>query len=168
MKRGMYMSTFQSKLEKYAELAIKVGVNIQPKQTLIIRTPIFAKEYVRLVVQKAYEAGAKNVHVEWSDDEITKTKYNMAPEEAFNEYPSWIADGYEKLAEEGAAFLSITGSDPDLLKGVEPTRIASANKAAGKALETFRSYMLSDQISWSIVAVPSHEWAQKVFPNDEK
>ena len=160
------MSTFQKNLEKYAELAVKVGVNIQPGQTLVVRTPITAVELVRLVAKKAYEAGAKNVHVDFSDEELTKTKYELAPDEAFHEAPEWIAKGYEDLAANGAAFLSITGSDPDLLKGVDPERISNANKANGKAMEGFRSYITSDKISWSIVAVPSPGWAKKVFPNE--
>ncbi|WP_017727511.1 aminopeptidase [Halalkalibacterium ligniniphilum] len=160
------MTTFAEKLEKYAELAVKVGVNIQKGQTLVIRTPISALDLVRLVVKKAYEAGAKHVHVDWSDEEITLTKFQLAPDEAFHEYPEWIAKGFEDLAENGAAFLSITGSNPDLLKDVEPQRVANLNKASGKALSTFRSYILSDKISWSIVAASSEGWAQKVFPNE--
>ncbi len=159
------MSSFQEKLEKYAELAVKVGVNIQEGQTLVIRTPISAVELVRLVTKKAYEAGAKNVHVEWSDEEITKTKFELAPDEAFHEFPEWIAKGHETLAEKGAAFLSITGSNPDLLKNADPQRVSNWNKTSGKAMEGFRSYVMSDKVSWSIVAVPSEGWAQKVFPD---
>ncbi|NEU29187.1 aminopeptidase [bacterium LRH843] len=160
------MSTFRNQLEKYAELAVKVGINIQPGQTLVVRTPLFAAELVRLVAKKAYEAGAKHVQVEWSDEEITKTKFELAPDEAFHEYPEWIAKGYEDMAANGAAFLSITGSNPDLLKEIDPERVANANKASGKAMEGFRSYITSDKISWSIVAVPSEGWAKKVFPNE--
>ncbi|MED4171279.1 aminopeptidase [Halalkalibacterium halodurans] len=162
------MTTFQENLEKYAELAVKVGVNIQPGQTLVIRTPISALELVRLVAKKAYEAGAKNVHVEWSDEELTRTKFHLAPDEAFHEYPAWIAKGFEELAENGAAFLSITGQDPDLLKDADPERVANLNKAGGKALKTFRSYIMADKVSWSIVAAPSEGWAKKISPDESK
>ncbi|GAE24457.1 aminopeptidase S [Halalkalibacter wakoensis JCM 9140] len=162
------MTSFQDKLEKYAELAVKVGINIQPGQTLVVRTPLNAADYVRAVAKKAYEAGAKNVHVEWSDEELTKTKYELAPDEAFHEFPQWVAKGYEEMAENGAAFLSITGSNPDLLKDADPERVSNANKASGKAMEGFRSYIMSDKISWSIVAVPSVGWAKKVFPNESE
>ncbi len=67
-------------------------------------------------------------------------------------------------ADEGAAFLSITGGDPDLLKGVDPERVSNANIAAGKAMNTFRSYIQSDKVSWSIVAVPSEAGLKKFFP----
>ena len=161
------MSTFEENLEKYAELGVKVGVNIQPGQTLVVNAPISAAKFVRLIAKKAYEVGAKNVHVEWNDDEITRIKYDHAPEEAFKEFPIWKAKGYEELAEAGAAFLSVVSTNPDLLEGVDINKIATANKAAGLAMKKFRNYTMTDQVSWSILAIPSEAWAAKVFP-DEK
>lgn len=158
---------FETKLANYADLAVRVGVNIQKDQTLYIRTPMHAAPFVREVAKKAYEAGAKHVRVEWSDEELTKIKYQYAPEEAFSDFPQWQADVLVKEAEHNAAFLNIAGSDPDLLKGVDPERIATANKASGQANSTFRRYIQSDKVSWSIVAVPSEKWAEKVFPDKE-
>lgn len=157
------MSTYEQNLEKYAALAVEVGVNVQPGQTLVITAPLIAVEYVRKIVKKAYELGAKNVHVEWNDDEITRTKYEMAPDETFKEFPMWRAKGWEEMAVDNAAFLSITAANPDLLKGIDPKRIQDANKASSTALAAFRNYAMSDKISWSIVAVPSKAWADKVF-----
>lgn len=156
--------SFQEKLENYADLAVRVGVNIQEGQTLYVRTPMHAAPYVREVAKKAYAAGAKHVRVEWNDEELAKIKYEMAPDEAFSEFPEWQANVLVKEAENGAAFLSISGSDPDLLKNIDPERIATANKTSGAANSTFRRYIQSDKVSWSIVAVPSEKWAEKVFP----
>ncbi|WP_219839144.1 aminopeptidase [Paenibacillus sp. R14(2021)] len=156
---------FQEKLERYAALAVEVGVNVQPGQTLVVTASISSAPFVRMVVKKAYEVGAKNVHVEWNDDVVTRTKYELAPDEAFNEFPQWRAQGWEDMAKDNAAFLSIVASNPDLLKGIKPERIANANKAAGIALKTWRTYTMSDKVSWSIVAVPSPDWAAKVFPD---
>ncbi|MFT4412311.1 aminopeptidase [Fredinandcohnia humi] len=158
------MSNFEHLLEKYADLAVRVGVNIQKGQNLTINAPISTAEFVRKVVKKAYEAGAKNVYVDWNDDEITRTRFDLAPDEAFLDYPMWKAKGMEELAENGAAFLSIVSSNPDLLKGVDPERIANANKTAGQAMTTFRNYTQADKVSWSVIAVPSESWAEKVFP----
>ncbi|TSB45135.1 aminopeptidase [Alkalicoccobacillus porphyridii] len=159
--------SFVNQVEKYADLAVKVGVNIQQGQTLVIRTPLFAADFVRIVAKKAYEAGAGHVEVEWSDEEITKLKFQLAPDESFHTYPEWRAKGLEEEAEKGSAFLSITGADPDLLKGMDPSRIANANKAAGAALNGFRKYITSDKVAWSIVAVPSVGWAETVFPEEK-
>jgi len=158
------MTKFQESLEKYAELAVKVGVNVQQGQTLVVNTSIEAAEFVRLVVKKAYEAGAKNVVVNWSDDAVSRIKYDLAPDESFTEYPKWRAQETIELAENGAAFMGIVSASPDQLKGVKSERIANFQKAAGKALEKYRQYTQSDKVSWTVIAAPSKAWAQKVFP----
>ncbi len=159
------MNDFQLKLDNYAELAVKVGVNVQPDQTLVVNTTLEGAELVRLIVKKAYEAGAYNVIVNWHDDSINRTKYELAPDKVFTEYPHWRAQETIELAENGAAYLSVISSSPDLLKGIDPERIANAQKASGTALQKWRQYMQSDKVSWSIVAVPSQAWADKVFPD---
>ena len=159
------MSNFQVNLEKYAELAVKVGVNIQKGQTLVINATIDQPEFIRIIVKKAYEIGAKNVIVNWNDDAVSRLKYDLAPDESFHEYPKWRAVELEELAENGAAFMSVVLSSPDLLKGVHPERIANFQKAAGKALKKYRQYMQSDKFSWTVIAAPSKKWAEKVFPN---
>ena len=119
------MSEFQKNLEKYAELAVKVGVNIQKGQTLVVNATLDAADFVRLIVKKAYETGAQNVIVNWNDDTVTRTKYDLAPDDAFLEYPVWRAKEMEDLADQGAAFMSVISTSPDLLKGVNPERIAN-------------------------------------------
>ncbi|MFN7250110.1 MAG: aminopeptidase [Anaerobacillus sp.] len=158
------MNTFEQNLAKYAEISVKVGINIQKGQTLVINAPTSNIEFVRLVAKKAYEAGAKEVHIEWNDEELTLLKYTLAPDEAFTEFPMWKAKGFEEMAENGAAFMSIVASNPDLLKDVNPERIGNFNKARGKALEKYRNYVQADKVSWCVIAAPSKEWAQKVFP----
>lgn len=111
------MSHFQEQLEKYAELAVKVGVNIQTGQTLFINTALNSVDFIRLIVKKAYEAGAKNVIVNWNDDIVSRLKYDLAPDEVFHEFPKWRAKEMEELAEQGTAFMSVVSSSPDLLKG---------------------------------------------------
>ena len=160
------MTDFQTNLEKYAELAIQVGVNIQPEQTLVVNTTLEGAELVRIIVKKAYEAGARNVIVNWHDDTVNRTKYELAPDDVFNEYPEWRAKETIELAEQGAAFLSVISSSPDLLKGIDPKRIANNQKASSTALKPWRQMMQSDKVSWSIVAVPSQGWADKVFPEE--
>ncbi|RKL67932.1 aminopeptidase [Salipaludibacillus neizhouensis] len=161
----MTTQNFDEKLEKYAELTVKVGVNIQEGQTLVINGPVGGAEFVRLVAKKAYEAGAKHVHVEWNDDDLARLRYDLAPFEAFKEFPVWKAKGFEEMAENGAAFMTIKSTDPDLLKGVDGEKIAAANKASGQAMNTFRSYIQSDKVSWLVVSAPSKPWAAKVFPD---
>lgn len=158
------MSTYEQNLDKYAELAVKKGVNVQKGQTLVIKAPISAIEFVRVVTEKAYQAGAKHIYFDWSDDVLTLTKFKHAPDEAFEEYPEWKAKGYEKLAKNGAAFLDIRTPDLDLLNGIDSKKIAAANKAEAQALEPYRDYRMTNRVSWTIISVPTEEWAEKVFP----
>lgn len=88
-----------------------------------------------------------------------------APEEAFDEYPAWRAQALNDLAENNGAYLLIDAVDPELLKGVDPARIAANSKAAGPKLVKWRESMSSYFMTWSIVAAPTPAWASKVFPN---
>lgn len=156
---------FESKLTKYAELAVKIGVNIQPNQYLYIAASIESAPFVQVVTKIAYEVGAKQVFVDYTDDQITRTRYELAPEDSFDFFPPWKVQEREWLAEEGAAFMSIVSQSPDLLAGIDSKRIAAFQKASGTALNKYRQYVQSDKISWTVIAAPSKQWARKVFPN---
>lgn len=157
-------STFEAKLTKYAELAVKIGVNIQPNQYLYIAASIESAPFVQVVTKIAYEIGAKQVFVDYTDDQITRTRYELAPADSFDFFPPWKVQEREWLAEEGAAFMSIVSQSPDLLSGIDSKRIASFQKASGTALNKYRQYVQSDKISWTVIAAPSKQWARKVFP----
>ncbi|WP_042478894.1 aminopeptidase [Bacillus ndiopicus] len=159
------MSTvFEKNLLKYAELAVKIGVNIQKDQYLFIQASTEVAPFVRLITKVAYENGARQVFVDFADDEITRLRYELAPEDSFDFFPEWKKLERESLAEQGAAFMSIMSQSPDLLKGVDTKRIAINQKAAGTALNKYRQYVQSDKISWTVIAAASNEWAAKVFP----
>lgn len=155
---------FQQKMEQYAELTVYVGLNVQKDQQVLINTTTDTIEFTRLVVKKAYEAGAKNVHVNYSDPVQTRTHYELAPDEAFTEYPEWSVVQRDEIIEKGGSFLWIDAEDPDLLTGIPAKRLSNSQKAAGKALERYRQAVGSDKVAWSIVAIPSEKWAAKVFP----
>lgn len=158
------MLSFKQKLENYALLAVKVGVNIQSGQTLVLNADIAAAELVRLIVRNAYEAGAKLVKVNYTDEQVTRTRYDLAPRDSFLEPPQWHADELADLARSGAAFLTIISANPDLLNGVEPGRISDHQRTTGQAMAPYREMMMSNQVSWSGIAFPSPSWAAKVFP----
>ncbi|AWE08757.1 aminopeptidase [Lysinibacillus sp. 2017] len=156
---------FERNLTKYAELAVKIGVNIQPNQYLYIAASIESAPFVQIVTKIAYESGAKNVFVDYTDDQVTRTRYELAPEDSFDFFPPWKIQEREWLAEQGAAFMSIVSQSPDLLSGIDSNRIAAFQKAAGTALNKYRQYVQSDKISWTVIAAPSKKWANKVFSN---
>lgn len=151
--------------EKYATLALQTGVNLQKGQALMVNAPIEGAEFTRMVARKAYEIGAKEVHINWVDDELTLLKYKYAPDEVLKNFPKWRVMMQDSFAEDGAAVLSIRSTDPDLLKDIDPKRVAMAQKAAGEASKNFRSYTMNDRIPWSIISIPSGDWAQKIYPD---
>src|SRR5699024_12263381 len=84
-------------------LALRTGVNLQQGQALMINAPVEGADFTRVVVKKAYELGAKDVHVQWNDDELTLLKYQHAPEEVLTHYPEWKVKLHDFYAEDGAA-----------------------------------------------------------------
>ena len=159
------MKNFETMLNDYARLCVKVGINLQEGQPLVINAPIEGAEFARLVTKHAYEAGAREVHVNWNDESLIKMKYENAPMDVFENYPKWQADSLEYFAEAGAGFLSISAQDPELLKSIDPKKIAANNKSSYIALKEFRNYTMIDINSWCVVSIPTKGWAKRVFPD---
>jgi aminopeptidase len=151
-------------LERYAELIVQVGVNLQKGQKLVVNAALDAAELVREIARKGYEAGAALVKVNWSDDTIARLRYDKAADEVFLEEPKWYAGEMLELAENNAAVISVVSSDPDLLTGVPQERIVNHQKTYGKTMAKYRQYTQSNKFSWCVVAAPSPAWAAKVFP----
>jgi len=152
-------------LKKYATLAVKTGVNIQKNQILVIMSPIECAPFTRMIMEEAYEAGAKEVVVHWNDELSGKIRFMKAQEEVFENMPQWQVDSFMHYAEQGAAFLSISASNPELLKEVDPARIAKSQKSRSMALKNFNARLMTNENPWSIVSIPTAGWATKVFPN---
>lgn len=159
------MKDFNKMLDEYARLCVEVGINLQKGQPLFISSPVEGAEFVRLVAKHAYELGAKEVHVNWNDEALIKMKYENAPMEVFETFPKWLADGMEEYAEDGAGFLSISARDPQLLKGIDPKKIAASNKSSSIAMKGFMKYTMNDLNAWCVVSIPTQGWANRVFPD---
>lgn len=158
------MSDLERRVGQFAEVAIRLGINVQPGQTLVLMAPIECRSFVHELVSRAYDVGARHVYVEWEDEDLGRMKFEKAPVEAFSEYPMWRARGFEEMAREGAAFLSVRATNPDLLAGVDQTRVAQANKTANSAMRAYREMLMKAYMSWCLVAAPTAAWARKVFP----
>lgn len=151
-------------LEKYARLIVKTGVNIQKGQTMVITSPIECASFARMVAQFAYEEGARDVVLNWKDELLAKIRFMQAPEEVFEEFPEWQKEFYLSYVKQGAAFVSIAASDPELFKDVNPGRLVKVQKASNTALKEYRERIMSNKNSWCVVSIPTTAWAKKVFP----
>jgi aminopeptidase len=163
MTTSINEQAFEEMLDKYAELVIRVGVNIQPGQVLMIESPLETVELTRKIVRRAYEAGAKYVQVNWDDEQVTRTRFESAPDDSFSYYPEWTAKMMEQLAEGGGALLNIKVPDPELYQGIDGNKVNQANKAASLARQTFQRYVRNSTFSWCLVKAPTKAWASKVF-----
>ncbi|MBA4543586.1 aminopeptidase [Thermoactinomyces daqus] len=153
------------KLEKYAELAVRIGVNIQKGQTLYISAALEAAPFVRKITEVAYNDGAKNVVVDWFDDEVNRIRLLHAPEESLSNIRKGKLEDLRKDLENGAAMLTIHSPKPDYFHGVETKRITAVSRANNEAMHFARELIRQNKISWLIVAYPTTEWAKKVFPH---
>ena len=154
----------QELLVKYAQLVVKVGVNLQPDQILVINTPIACADFARAISEAAFAAGAHDVVMSWGDEQSAHIRYAHGKPQLFTEFPAWRRAFYEDYAAQGAAFVSIAARDPEIFKDIAPEKLTLANQAAGAALLEYRQRLMSNQNTWCVVSVPTPGWAAKVFP----
>ena len=153
-----------NKLEEYAHLLIEVGLNVQKGQYLIINSPVDCAYFARLCVKAGYEAGAKQVIMQWRDDYISRQYWLNAADEVFDEVFPWDVERNLTLAKKNAARLSISAADPENLVGVDPDRLDRADKANGKANSEYTTMMMNSDFPWCVASIPIPAWAKKVFP----
>jgi len=151
-------------LKKYAELVVHTGVNVQKGQPVVIMAPIDTADFVRAIAEAAYKLGAKDVYVDWSDDKLARIRFLEAPEEVFDEIPSWKKEFILTNLHNGAAVIQIAASDPEIFKGLDVNRISRQQKVNAKELKEFYESLMANKNAWTIVSVPTVAWAKKVFP----
>lgn len=153
------------KLDKLAEVAVKVGLQLQRDQDLVITAPIAALPLVRLITKHAYMAGAGLVTTFYADEEATLARYAFAPDESFDRASGWLYEGMAKAYANGAARLAIAGDNPLLLASQDPAKVARANKANSMAYKPALEKISNFDINWNIVSYPNSSWAKVVFPD---
>lgn len=162
---------FQSNLKKYADLTIKVGLNLQPGQKLIMQhlryggVPIETAPLVRELAASAYKAGAPFVDVLWRDDELKLIRYEHAPRDSFDEFPDWQSTAVLDVIENGGALLSLASFDPDLMVGQDPDLQDQQQRAFLKYWKPISAHIGQNTMNWTVLSIPIEGWAKKVFPD---
>ncbi|KQS65343.1 peptidase M29 [Rhizobium sp. Leaf371] len=154
------------KLEKLAEVAVRIGLGLERGQDLVITSPIAALPLVRLITKHAYLAGAGLVTTFYSDEESTLARYEHAPDESFDRASNWLYEGMAKAYAGNAARLAISGDNPMLLASQDPAKVARANKAMSMAYKPALEKISNFDINWNIVSYPNPSWARQMFPGD--
>ncbi|HEV7718224.1 MAG TPA: aminopeptidase [Arsenicitalea sp.] len=154
------------KLDKLAQVAIHVGLQLQAGQDLVLTAPIAALPLVRRIAEHAYKAGAGLVTPIFSDEDLTLSRYRSAPSESFDKATGWLYEGMAKAFAGNAARLAISGDNPMLLSNEDPDKVARANRANSTAYKPALEKIVNFEINWNIVSYPNPSWAKQVFPND--
>lgn len=154
------------KLDRLAEVAVKVGLQLAPGQDLLITAPAAALPLVRRIAEHAYKAGAGLVTPFFSDEDITLSRYRFGPDASFDRAAGWLYEGMAKAFAANTARLAIVGDNPMLLSGEDSEKVARANKANSMAYQPALEKIVGFDVNWNIVAWPGTAWAQLMFPDD--
>jgi aminopeptidase len=159
--------THEQKLDRLAEVAIRVGLGLAPGQELIMTATLDTLPLVRRITEHAYKAGASLVTTLLSDEESQLLRYRYGANEGFDHAAGWLYEGIANAFRNGAARLAVAGGNPSLLSKEDPEKVGRANRAVSKANRPALELITRHEINWTIVASATPAWAATVFPNLE-
>ncbi len=167
-ERNISASIDPVKLDRLAEVAIKVGLNLQPGQDLLLTAPAAALPLVRRIAEHAYKAGAGLVTPILSDEAVTLARYRFGHDNSFDRAATWLYEGMSKAFAANTARLAIVGDNPMLLAGEDPAKVSRASKANSIAYQPALEKIVNFEVNWNIISYPSASWAKQVFPDVEE
>ncbi len=154
-----------AQLDRLAEVAVRVGLNLQPGQDLLLTAPSTALPLVRAIAVQAYRAGAGLVTPLISDEAVTLARFRNAPDASFDRAANWLFDGMAAAFDANTARMGIVGDNPMMLSAEDPAKVARANKANSLAYRPAMQKITTFQINWNLTAYPTPAWARLVFPD---
>lgn len=152
-------------MQKYAKLIARKGINVKKGQEVIVSASLDQPEFVKMVVEECYRAGASKVTVEWSFQAITKLHYRYRSLKTLSTFDKWEIEKLEHKCETLPATIFIESDDPDGLKGIDQTKVSKASQAKYPIIKPYHDKM-DNKYQWCIAAVPGEAWAKKVFPGE--
>ncbi len=155
----------KTRLRKYANLIARCGVNVQKGQEVVINAGLDQPEFVKMVVEECYKAGAKDVSVDWHYQPLTKTHVRYCSDKVLATVEKWQIERLEHRAETLPCMIHLISDDPDGLAGINQKKMAKSMAARSKIIKPIRTKM-ENKYQWCIAAVPGKEWAKKVFPGE--
>ena len=155
----------KTRLKKYANLIAKCGVNVQKGQEVYITAELDQPEFVKMVVDECYKAGAKKVTVDFSYEPLTRSHVKYCKTDVLGTLDKWQIEKWERQAEIIPCKIYLISEDPDALEGIDQQKYAKAMAMRSKTIKPIRAKM-ENKYQWCIAAVPGKEWAKKIFPNE--
>jgi aminopeptidase len=161
----------ESQLQIYAQLAVRVALNLQPGQRLLIIGPLAnggasleSAPLAREIAAAAYRAGSPLVETLYGDEAQQSMRFKHAPRESFGNFSAWLPRALSDHVAAGHAVLSISANDPDLLQGQPADLVSAVLQATAREMRPFREQVSRNDTNWAIVAGASASWAEKIFP----
>lgn len=160
------MTNYKEKLQQYAELLVKVGMNVQPKQPVFIRSSVETLELTHLIVEEAYHCSASDVRVVYSDPTLKRLKFENESVEHFanHEIKSYDVEARMDYVKRGAANLALISEDPDLMDGIDSQKLQAFQQQNARAFKGYMESVQKNQFPWVVAAFPSKAWAKRVYP----
>lgn len=152
-------------MQKYAKLIARKGINVKKGQEVVVSASLDQPDFVKMVVEECYRAGASKVTVEWSFQPITKLHYRYRSLKTLSTFEKWEIEKLEHKCETLPATIFIESDDPDGLKGIDQTKVSKASQAKYPIIKPYHDKM-DNKYQWCIAAVPGEAWAKKVFPGE--
>lgn len=152
-------------MQKYARLIARKGINVKKGQEVIVSASLDQPEFVKMVVEECYRAGASKVTVEWNYQPITKLHYRYRSLKTLSTFEKWEIEKLEHKCETLPATIYIESDDPDGLKGIDQSKVSKASQAKYPIIKPYHDKM-DNKYQWCIAAVPGEAWAKKVFPGE--
>src|SRR5689334_616882 len=150
-------------LDRYAQLVIRVGVNLQPGREVLVRAMLEHAPLVRALVKAGYEAGARRVDVDFEDLDVLRSQIALAPEEAVGTAPRWMFDQLADMKEQRRAYIAVIGWPPDMFGGIDPARVAKFFPFPAALREERWKLMDSRVRAWTGLACATPAWAEQVY-----
>lgn len=156
------MGPLNDLLDRYADLIIQVGANVQPGQIVDVRGDVEHVDVARAVTRAAYRAGARYVDLTYRDPHVRRALIEHADEDVLSWSPPWLLERTRRMGEENAAIVALTGdAEPDLLSDLPGPRVG---KARPKEIAEENSRQINEGLNnWTVVGVPNPGWAQQMF-----
>ncbi|HGO3142855.1 TPA: aminopeptidase [Staphylococcus aureus] len=160
------LTNYKEKLQQYAELLVKVGMNVQPKQPVFIRSSVETLELTHLIVEEAYHCGASDVRVVYSDPTLKRLKFENESVEHFanHEIKSYDVEARMDYVKRGAANLALISEDPDLMDGIDSQKLQAFQQQNARAFKGYMESVQRNQFPWVVAVFPSKAWAKRVYP----
>lgn len=154
----------QERLKSYARLIVKCGLNVQKGQEVNIACGLDQPEFVAMVVEECYLAGAERVNVDWAYMPVTKLNYQYRSLETLSEVTEIEKAKLQRRVDRLPCRLWLDSDDPDGLDGTDSEKISKANMARFPIIKPYRD-AVENKEQWCIAAVAGKDWAVKVFPD---